>query len=770
MQIQITPKFLPVKYRWFFAICCALLFVTVRPQSTQAMSATNIQPSNLVISNRTRVTVTFTTAATLPTNGKIKVVFPSGFGVASATGGTCTGVNGGLATSISGQTVILARDGAGTPILAGAQTCTLDGLTNPVATGTTGVYSIAITDSADTVLDQDAAVVADTVISPGVLVTTNVQPENQVANVRSRSTVSFTTVNSLQIDGRIKVTYPSGFDVSAANSGACSSMDGGFTTATSGQSVILTRNGNGTIQAAAAETCFIDGVVSPATGTAGVYAIETQDASGNPTDVNLSVTGDAFFPSGVLAATNVQPASLIAGAIGTVTMTFTTVTSTPIRAKIRVVFPSGFDLSAAGTAACASLSGAVTNATSGQTLIISRTGSGSTEAPGVESCTLTNVRNPRVSGPAGAYSIEVIDDQVVPALVASDMAVASDTVTPGALAATNVQPENLVIGITSVQTVTFTTANPIPADGRVAVTFPGGFSVTSSNSAMCAVMDGTFLTSVSGSTVVITRVGTTAVAAGNAITCTIKDIRAPAAAGAAGAYALQLQNASGTVIDSGAPTSDTFVVAPALTVADVQPVSLVRGILSDVAIGYTIAQNIPAEGKVKVTFGAGFDISAAASGTCTGFDGTVTTTVAGQIVVMSRGGNSTTNSAAAKTCRLYGIKNPPAAGSTGTYTITVTDKADAVVASLATVTADTIVVPGALTGTDIQPASLVAGSSGQVTILFSAVNGIPTGGKIKAVFPSGFDVSSATGANCVGLSGSVSVQTGGQTFAQALGS
>ncbi|MFZ5364652.1 MAG: peptidoglycan-binding protein [Patescibacteria group bacterium] len=727
-----------------------------------AISGTNVQPGNLVQSNVTSVTVTFTSAVTLPADGKVKVVFPAGFNVSGATTGRCTSMNGGFSTSISAQTVTITRDNTGSARLAGAQSCTIDNIANPSLAGSTGTYAIGLYQNNDTLLEQDLAVSADTIIAPGALAATNVEPENLIELTRSRYAVSFTTANPVTADGQISVTFPAGFNVSAANGGTCASMNGGFSTSVNGQTVTLIRDGLGTVQTPAAETCVIDGIAAPAAGLSGTYTIRTKDRSGNSTDSDPAVSSDMYIAAPALVVTNVQPASLVAGATSTVTISFTTVVSTPISAKVRVTFPAGFDLSAAGTASCSSMPGTESSAIAGQVLTITRAAT-ATEPAAAETCIIPTVKNPPVSGSTGTYSIEIIDDQASPAVVSSDTAVSADTITPGTLTATNVQPENLVVGITSEQTVTFNTTNPIPANGKISVDFPAGFNVSAANAGTCAVMDGTFSTSVAGQTVTISRNGSLAVSSTSAITCIIKDITAPAVPGAGGVYAIRTEDSLGNTIDSAAPTSDTFIASPSLGGTNVQPTSLVASITSDNAISFNTSQYIPAEGKIKITFGAGFNVSGAYGGECSGFDGTLITSVAGQTVILSRGGTSTTVVSGAKTCRLYGIKNQSITGSTGTYSIFITDKTDATVASNSSVAADTIINSGTLTAADVQPGSLVAGHVGTNLITFSAVGGIPTGGKIKITFPSGFDVSAAADSSCVGLTGTVSTSVSGQT-------
>jgi hypothetical protein len=739
----------------------AFLTWLILPLIAIAMTATNVQPANLVKSNRTTATITFTIAATLPANGKVKIIFPVSYTVSSASGGTCSSMNGGFLTSVSGQTVTITRDGTGTPELVGAQTCTVNNISNPSSTGSTGTYTIQITDSADTVLDQDTAVAADTITATGTISATNFIPENQVANTISRYTANFTTANNLSADGRIKLTFPAGFDVTGAHSPHCSTMDGAFSVSTSGQDVLITRSATGTSQAAAAESCFVRGIKAPAdpTTNAGAYMIETQDGLGNPTDSTSTVLGDSFFASTTLTTTNVAPASLVAGAITINTISFTTVTTTPIGAKIRITYPNGFAFQSTSTADCTTIAGTESTVVSGTTITI-QTNLTAGEAAGAESCTLTGVMNPTVSGSTGVYTIEVLDESTSNNVVARDLAVSADTITAGTLTATDIAPENLVSSSTQLHTVLFTTQNSIPPDGKIIITYNPGFSTTSTNSATCSGFDGIVTTTTGTRQVILTRSGGTTSTAGGMVECVLRDVRNRDTATASGFYNVTTTNAAMVAIDWAAVAADTYLAPVALTGGNVQPVSLVQNAINDHDIDFTTSVNIPQEAVIRVTYGAGFNLTGAASSSCAGFDGGLSMSTSSQTLILTRNASGTTIGAAARSCKVYGIRNPSATGSTGTYTITIFDKTGVMIGT-SSPAADTITVAGTLTSPDISPASLVAGATTTATILFSFANGLPSNAVIHTDFPSDFLTGGLSSAVCSGFGGSVSVSASG---------
>jgi hypothetical protein len=667
-------------------------------------------------------------------------------------------MNGGFTTTVSGQTVTLTRNGSGTAEPVGAQTCTIANISNPSTTGSTGTYTIQITDAVDTVLDQDTLVAADTITGAGTLTGTNIQPENQVAQTLSQYTLTFTSVNTLTAGGRIAATFPSGYDISAASSPTCSSMDGGFSLSTSSQTVTILRDGTGTNQAAAAESCSIRGIRSPVSGTTTSYALATQDALGNPTDA-ATVLGDPYFTAPSLTSTNVQPATLISGSSSIATVSFTTVTSTPIGAKIRVTFPGGFSTSNITAAACATIAGTETFTTTTNAVTITTVATAS-EAPGAESCTVSLITNPAVSGSTGTYAIEVLDESPSGNTVSSDMSVAADTITAATLLSTDVIPENLVGSSTQMHIVQFTTVNPIPPDGKIYVTYPSGFSVASTTAASCTGFDGSVSVATSGTAqVILTRSGGTTSTAGAATECTLSNVRNRSTAGSSGAYNVTTTNAGDAAIDWSAVAADTYVVPAALSTTNVQPTSLVQLVTSDTDIQYTTAQNIPTNGSLRITFGAGFDLSNVTGGSCVGFDGSLSMATSGQTVILTRSGGTTVGTGA-KTCRILGARNPSATGSTGAYAIELRDASGFTHALAASVTADTITAPGTLTSADIQPSSLVTGATTTGIASFGFTNGWPHDAKLAIALPSGFQTAPAS-ASCSGFTGGVSVSASG---------
>ena len=194
-------------------------------------------------------------------------------------------------------------------------------------------------------IDLDSAV-SPTELQPGALTSSNVEPDFSVAGAAGDVSVTFTTSNPLTADGKIVTTFPSGFRLNSGSATAMgddgASFDGTTSVAVSGQIATITRAGDGdSIDAGQAVTLELSNIENPSTsGLAGTYSIRTTTASDVSIDEDPEVTPDTFIV-GTLRNTNVQPSSLVAGAVGDVGATFEISDPLPADGKIVITFPSG---------------------------------------------------------------------------------------------------------------------------------------------------------------------------------------------------------------------------------------------------------------------------------------------------------------------------------------------------------------------------------------------------------------------------------------------
>src|SRR5581483_955569 len=174
----------------------------------------------------------------------IKITFPAGYDISGASvagSAACTNIDGNDSGSISGQVFTITRS-SGTTSAAGAKVCTISGVKNPTVAGSTGTYTIQTSTSCDVARDQNTAVGANT-ITANALTSTSVTEGSLAAAANTTATANFTTVSSATATDKIKITFPAGYDVSAASGGTCTVFDGSFATSVSGQVVTITRSG-----------------------------------------------------------------------------------------------------------------------------------------------------------------------------------------------------------------------------------------------------------------------------------------------------------------------------------------------------------------------------------------------------------------------------------------------------------------------------------------------------------------------------------------------
>lgn len=287
-------------------------------------------------------------------------------------------------------------------------------------------------------------------------------------------------------------------------------------------------------------------------------------------------------------------------------------------------------------------------------------------------------------------------------------------VTPGTLLSTNVEPATLTSGVSSTSTISFTMTTSTPKNGKIAVTFPTGFDLTTVAvlDGTCTSMDGTFTTAVSSQTVTITRANDGTIEPAGPQTCAIGRVINPGA-GTAGTYTIETQAAAGAAqtIETASATADTFT-AGALTVINVEPRSLIRGLSNTVDVLFTTATSIPITGKIVVVFPDGFNLTGAGSGTCSTMDGTFATSIAGNTVTITRSSGSI-QTAAAETCTIAGVINPSSSGLGGTYQVKMQNSAGVTIDQNTNVAADTFSAPAGAGngGGDLTPPGSVTGVS-----------------------------------------------------------
>jgi hypothetical protein len=163
------------------------------------------------------------------------------------------------------------------------------------------------------------------------------------------------------------------------------------------------------------------------------------------------------------------------------------------------------------------------------------------------------VKNPTVSGNTGTFTITTQDNAGT--AIDTLATVPLVAITAGVISTADVTPASLVAGASGAAVATFTTANPVPANGKFVVIFPTGFGVSGAtvtaitgqgtagtgHTISCAVL-----------TCTVTRGGAgtpTALTAG-VTTITFGVVKNPTVSGNTGTFTITTQDNAGTTIDT----------------------------------------------------------------------------------------------------------------------------------------------------------------------------------------------------------------------------
>jgi len=409
-------------------------------------------------------------------------------------------------------------------------------------------------------IDLDTSV-SPTNLQPGVLTSSNVEPDFSAAEAAGDVSVVFTTSNPLPADGKIVIAFPAGFrlnsgsDTLMGDDGA--SFNGPTEVSTSGQIVTITRDGHGdSVDAGTIVALELSNIANPSTsGLAGIYSIRTTTASDVSIDEDPEVAPDTFIV-GTLRNTNVQLSSLVAGAVGDVGATFEISDPLPADGKIVITFPSGFVLNSGSETLMgddgASFNGGTAVSASGQIVTITRDGRGdSVDADTVVKLTLTNIKNPPVSGSSKSYIIKTTTSSDI--TVDIDTAVSATKLQPGDLTSSNVEPASLFAKAAGFVSVSFNTANPLPGGGYIMVTFPSGFGLIGDEVMNLAgngpSFDGMAVVSISENSVIINRMGGSLVEPDTKVFLVLNGIKNPSVSGLTGTYSIKTKTSAGVTID-----------------------------------------------------------------------------------------------------------------------------------------------------------------------------------------------------------------------------
>lgn len=232
-----------------------------------------------------------------------------------------------------------------------------------------------------------------------------------------------------------------------------------------------------------------------------------------------------------------------AGATGEVELRFGLSNPWPADGRAVISFPPGFDASEA-TFVSSSVGGSYSIVATTSTVTVLR--SGAQAGFGAVTLRLGNIRNPALSG---TYPVTVATQTAAGDPLDSGSGVAS--IGSGRIWDVTATLGNTQPGATTTLTFSFTTDNPWPADGKLALYIPAVLDASAATVSGQAGVDGTLTASVANSIVTLTRSSGTVTAANTPISITLANVVTPANAVATGSFELVTQTSTGAWIDFG---------------------------------------------------------------------------------------------------------------------------------------------------------------------------------------------------------------------------
>jgi len=143
---------------------------TLAVDNRSPLTNTSVTLSNTQTGASTNFTVAFDTTAIWPADGKFELIFPAEFNVAGLdthTATALTNVDGVITAGVTGQTVVLTRDGSGTPVAGGTSVSfNIATGTNGGTAGVTGQFSFKTLTNGDVLIDIDDNVTGVTLTTP----------------------------------------------------------------------------------------------------------------------------------------------------------------------------------------------------------------------------------------------------------------------------------------------------------------------------------------------------------------------------------------------------------------------------------------------------------------------------------------------------------------------------------------------------------------------------------------------------------------------------
>ena len=737
----------------------ALLNVT---SSVQPGVLTNVAVASTQTASGAAATLTFAFSPDNPlsVDGKVMVIFVNEDLLFTFNEGGATTVrsafrlNGAETTDLTNApyNVTATRDGLGSRFLpdgAAVDDLKINFLKNPTVSGDASFKLITFT-SDDRIIDA-SPVFANFSITDGLLADAAVIPSETAAGASLDMMLEFRVFNSWPANGKLRVTFPPDYDLSAAT---VTSLSGNVSGTLSIGSVvgnvatIVRAGGVALVSGDYVQDVQIGNIVNPPYATATSFNIQTTTAANNVID-GLVFAGPPVEPAALVGATVVPTLTTVFDQ-GDVTIGFTTVNDLPADGTIVIELDASFTPNAGGptTASSTDIDGTLTVSIVGTVITITRStgtvlGGGSV----VDDLVLTNVGNPPAEVAGLSY-------QVYTTLAAGtniidgDFAITSGFINRGTLAAASVNVAELVAGDFGGVTVTFETSYNLPVDYVIEIQFPPSFQFNYGGGTFLSAdnLGGTVALTVSASPAVVTlrQTGGTSETAGFSASLTLANVRTSNVALPLGAnYAIRSLTTDLRVIEDADPIVEAPIAPGALTDVNVVLFSPNAGASGTVQVVFTTQNEIPVDGEIVIEFPAGFTFSTpmATSSTPAVLDlglPSIAVAVTGSTLTIVRNGTIETPVGADVLLDISGVTNPSFAVDTVYNVHTQTAGGANLIDQIENVAGESVLA-GLMPNSAVTPSSTaIFGLNDEVVVSFTTTNIIPVRGKVVIVFPDGF--------------------------------
>ncbi len=407
-------------------------------------------------------------------------------------------------------------------------------------------------------------------------------------------------------------------------------------------------------------------------------ALTSDETSGTASGGDAKAAAE--IKQGVIASTAAQYERPVAGGVGSLTVNFAVGSAVPSGGVLVITLPDGVEPNSGGPTA---LRGAMVGVdgdaevkVEGRIVSIQRRGNGTPTPPGTAvSVTLTNIKNPAVSGPTGELLIETrtLDGQTIDKGAAPPVALS-----PGSIDLASLNLEARPAGALTTATATLTLANDLPPDGRVDITFPEGFELATATldpSAQglqapsgASVRGGTLKLTVDKTVASITRNKDGEVLRrGTVLTLVVSGVRNAGVSGPTGVFALATKNGAGITIDQG--EAPGLALDPARLTGVVAALENPKaGGTTNLTVFFTLPAPLPAGARVEIVVPASYGLNEAGpttvqKGAIGGVDGTASAVLIDRTFTVLR--NNDGKPAPAGTAVAITLTNIRAPGATG---------------------------------------------------------------------------------------------------------